>query len=195
MIGETIRRIREARRVGLRELARRSGVGVATLARLEAGQGDVKLSTLERVAAALGVPTAALLVPPEEVEAGLLLSHRPGLEVYAWAGVEEVAGRRFVVVWEPSRELGRVYIVLDESHPIGGLLHDAIGYDLEELPAKFTARTPFLRRWGAGPFGTNRPPKELYAAVAREYGFELMPLAGKEELREVWGRKAPPGRL
>ncbi len=56
-----LREIRERRGLSLRQLAAKSGVGVATLARLEAGEYDPRLSTLRRLAKALRVSVPALL--------------------------------------------------------------------------------------------------------------------------------------
>jgi transcriptional regulator with XRE-family HTH domain len=47
--------------VSLRALKQASGVAVATLARLEAGQGDPQLSTLTKIAKALNVTVAELI--------------------------------------------------------------------------------------------------------------------------------------
>jgi transcriptional regulator with XRE-family HTH domain len=56
-----LRMIREGKGVSLRGLKKRSGVAVATLARIEAGGYDPRLSTLRKVAKALGVTVAALI--------------------------------------------------------------------------------------------------------------------------------------
>ena len=56
-----LRQIREGREVSLRVLAKLAGVGVATLARMEAGEWDPRLSTLQKVAKTLGVTVAELI--------------------------------------------------------------------------------------------------------------------------------------
>lgn len=56
-----LRQIREGKGVSLRALKKISGVSVATLARLEAGQGDPQLSTLKKIAKALGVTVAEVI--------------------------------------------------------------------------------------------------------------------------------------
>ena len=55
--------LRKKRGLSLRQLAQASGVGLTTLVRLETGQPacDPRLSTLERLAAALKVSVPALL--------------------------------------------------------------------------------------------------------------------------------------
>jgi len=56
-----LRAIREGKGVSLRVLKKMSGVAVATLARIEAGGYDPRLSTLRRLAKALGVTVAELI--------------------------------------------------------------------------------------------------------------------------------------
>ncbi|MEO7860427.1 MAG: helix-turn-helix transcriptional regulator [Nitrospirales bacterium] len=56
-----LRAIREGKEVTLRALKKTSGVAVATLARIEAGGYDPRLSTLRRLAKALRVTVAELI--------------------------------------------------------------------------------------------------------------------------------------
>ena len=56
-----LRAIREGKGVSLRGLRKVSGVAVATLARIEAGGYDPRLSTLRRLAKALHVTVAELI--------------------------------------------------------------------------------------------------------------------------------------
>lgn len=56
-----LRAIREQQGFSLRALKKASGVAVATLARLEAGGHDPRLSTLLKIAKALGVTVADLI--------------------------------------------------------------------------------------------------------------------------------------
>jgi transcriptional regulator with XRE-family HTH domain len=56
-----LRAIRERKGVSLRGLKKTSGVAVATLARIEAGGYDPRLSTLRRLAKALEVTVAELI--------------------------------------------------------------------------------------------------------------------------------------
>ena len=56
-----LRAIREGKGVSLRVLKKMSGVAVATLARIEAGGYDPRLSTLRRLAKALSVTVAELI--------------------------------------------------------------------------------------------------------------------------------------
>src|SRR5688572_4377242 len=60
-VGRRVRRLRQARGVSLSELARRAGVGKATLSGLETGTRNPTLETLWAITAQLGVPIAAIL--------------------------------------------------------------------------------------------------------------------------------------
>lgn len=53
--------MRERQGIGLRELSRRSRVGLATLVRLESGNYDPQLSTLRNLARALNITVAELI--------------------------------------------------------------------------------------------------------------------------------------
>ncbi|MFE3454826.1 helix-turn-helix domain-containing protein [Nonomuraea sp. NPDC059194] len=79
-VGRKVRSLREERGISLSELARRAGVGKATLSGLETGTRNPTLDTLWAVTAQLGVPIAAVVgsaidevvVRGEAVEATLL---------------------------------------------------------------------------------------------------------------------------
>ncbi|ROR46001.1 helix-turn-helix domain-containing protein [Kitasatospora cineracea] len=64
-IGLRLRELRAARGLSLSELARRSGVGKATLSGLEAGTRNPTLETLYALTTALGLPLSAALPAPE----------------------------------------------------------------------------------------------------------------------------------
>ena len=56
-----LKRLRKTRGITQEVLARKAGVSLGYVARLEIGRHDPKLSTLKRLAKALGVPVAELL--------------------------------------------------------------------------------------------------------------------------------------
>jgi transcriptional regulator with XRE-family HTH domain len=56
-----IKRLRKAKGFTQEALARAAGVSLAYIGRLETGHHDPKLSTLRKLAKALGVPVTALL--------------------------------------------------------------------------------------------------------------------------------------
>jgi transcriptional regulator with XRE-family HTH domain len=64
-IGKAVKRWRQARGLSQRALAERSGVGYVNIARLELGQVDPRLSTLEKLAEALEIRLVDLLTEPK----------------------------------------------------------------------------------------------------------------------------------
>ncbi|MFD0328760.1 helix-turn-helix domain-containing protein [Streptacidiphilus monticola] len=62
--GRRVRRLRTERGLSLSELARRAGIGKATLSGLETGTRNPTAETLYALAGQLGVPLAAFLPPP-----------------------------------------------------------------------------------------------------------------------------------
>jgi transcriptional regulator with XRE-family HTH domain len=62
-VGPRVTALRAERGLSLSELARRAGVGKATLSGLEAGTRNPTLETLQAVTAALGLPLTALVGP------------------------------------------------------------------------------------------------------------------------------------
>ncbi len=58
------RAVRKAKGIGLRELARRSGIDAAHLSRVERGEATLSVETLSRVARALDLKDLARLLEP-----------------------------------------------------------------------------------------------------------------------------------
>ncbi len=56
-----IRRLRDERQLTQEQLAHKAKISLGYLARLETGRHDPKLSTLRKIATALGVPVTELL--------------------------------------------------------------------------------------------------------------------------------------
>ncbi len=67
-IAEAVRQWRAARGLSQRALAERAGMSYPILARLELGQTDPRLSTLEKLAEALGVSVPELFTPPSKAK-------------------------------------------------------------------------------------------------------------------------------
>jgi transcriptional regulator with XRE-family HTH domain len=61
MLATTIKRLRKRRGLTQQALAVRAGLTLGYIARLEIGMHDPRLSTLRKLAKALGVPVAGLL--------------------------------------------------------------------------------------------------------------------------------------
>jgi transcriptional regulator with XRE-family HTH domain len=64
-IGERLRDLRKRALMSQRELAKRSGVGVTTIVRIERNQVEPHGSTIRKVAEALGVDPYELVKPEE----------------------------------------------------------------------------------------------------------------------------------
>jgi predicted transcriptional regulator len=60
-LARTVKRLRAAAQLTQEGLARRAQVSLGYIARLETGHYDPKLSTLKKLARALGVPVTALV--------------------------------------------------------------------------------------------------------------------------------------
>lgn len=63
-VAEAVKRWRAVRGLSQRALAERAGIGYVIIARLELGQTDPRLSTLERLAEALRVTVPDLFTSP-----------------------------------------------------------------------------------------------------------------------------------
>ena len=63
-LGRNLRRARERRDLTQEQVAERSGVHATEVSRIEAGKRDPKVSTLERLAAAVEVSPGELLRKP-----------------------------------------------------------------------------------------------------------------------------------
>ncbi|MEJ5913966.1 XRE family transcriptional regulator [Pseudokineococcus sp. 1T1Z-3] len=92
-VGTRLRQLRARGGLSLSELARRSGVGKATLSELEAGRRNPTLETLFALTTALGEPLSAALPPAapqrppapdavDDVVDAWLLESSTGVEVY-----------------------------------------------------------------------------------------------------------------
>lgn len=58
-----LREVRERVLVTQAELSQRSGVAEATISRLESGRQEARISTVRKIAKALGVPASDLMAP------------------------------------------------------------------------------------------------------------------------------------
>ncbi len=64
-----LRGVRERQAVTQRELADTSGVAQANISRIESGEQKARLSTVRRLAVALGVAPGDLMAPPDATSA------------------------------------------------------------------------------------------------------------------------------
>lgn len=111
-VGEKLRRLREAKGVGVRGLARLAGVSPSLISQIENNQVTPSYSTLKSIALALGETEASFLVEdvPEEWVVVRSDSIRPvftgeeGVEVslYAFPGPRDKKMQSLVVTLEPG---------------------------------------------------------------------------------------------
>ncbi|MGK5553900.1 helix-turn-helix domain-containing protein [Actinomadura kijaniata] len=85
-LAANLRRVRGERDLSLSELARRSGIGKATLSQLEAGSGNPTIETVFSLSRVLAVPISDLLDPPRT--SGLTVVRGADVEVLRGQGVD-----------------------------------------------------------------------------------------------------------
>ncbi|MCS3468102.1 transcriptional regulator with XRE-family HTH domain [Pseudomonas sp. JUb42] len=139
-----VRRLRNAADLSQTALAEKSGVSRRMLVAIEAGETNVSLATLDRVAEALEVAFSDLIQAPEA-------SDHSRINEVAWAGVSpgskavllsKAVARREVEMWEFSLEPGEAYS--SEADPEGwseqiyvftGCLHIELAEQIREVGA------------------------------------------------------------
>jgi len=89
-IGRRVRRLRQERGISLTELARKAGIGKATLSGIETGTRNPSLEKLYAVAGQLGVPLAALLAEPHPHPQGQEAGREPAGPQVSGAAVDAV---------------------------------------------------------------------------------------------------------
>ncbi len=118
-VSQNVRRLRNALDMSQTALAEKSGVSRRMLVAIEAGEKNVSLATLDRVAEALEVAFSDLIQAPD---------HRDSSRIneVAWAGsipgsravlLAKATARREVELWEFSLEPGESYV--SEADPDG----------------------------------------------------------------------------
>jgi transcriptional regulator with XRE-family HTH domain len=85
-VGKRIRSLRKERKLSLEEISKRSGVGLATLSRIETGKGSGTFRTHQRIADALEVALPELYRGLEESEAEAVLTkpEQEGAETFTY---------------------------------------------------------------------------------------------------------------
>jgi len=137
-MAETLRGLREERRISLRELARRSGISVNALSQIERGLSSPSVSTLYRLVDALGVPIAAVFgaTPRREQIVYRRAEDRSRLPLPAgrWEGLggEDFAGRvqPFILTLDPGGDSGPD-AMLHTGHEFVLCLDGLLEYEVE----------------------------------------------------------------
>ena len=118
-VSHNVRRLRNGAGLSQSALAEKSGVSRRMLVAIEAGEKNVSLATLDRVAEALEVAFSDLIQAPE-------LADHSRINELAWEGTQpgskavllaKALARREVELWEFSLEPGDVYA--SEADPEG----------------------------------------------------------------------------
>lgn len=137
-VGGRLRQLRSARRMSLRELARRSGVSANALSMIERGLSSPSVGTLFRLAEGLGIPIASVFTPlttrHEVVFRRAEERTRMGIPVGTWEGLggEEFVGQvqPFVIRLEPGGASGSDAIV-HTGHEFVLCLRGQLEYTIE----------------------------------------------------------------
>jgi transcriptional regulator with XRE-family HTH domain len=166
-VGRRIRALREERGISLSALARRAGIGKATLSGLETGVRNPTLETLYAVTGQLGVPLAAVLSPPAT-------DANAGAPVVRGAAVEATL---LEVINDPDAtyELYRIRIragatQISPAHPTGVTEHLTVFRgDVTAGPV-----TAPLRTGAGGHLRWNADTPHLYAAGADDVEAALL---------------------
>jgi transcriptional regulator with XRE-family HTH domain len=118
-VSHNVRRLRHAAEISQNALAEKSGVSRRMLVAIEAGEKNVSLSTLDRVAEALDVAFTDLIKAPDNRDPSRI-------NELAWAGIHpgskavllgSASARSEVELWEWRLEPGEIYSA--ESDPDG----------------------------------------------------------------------------
>jgi transcriptional regulator with XRE-family HTH domain len=90
-LGTSLALAREAAQLTQGGLAARAGTSRATIAQIESGEGDPRLSTIGAIAEALGIPTFVLLLGKPDIERLAALAGKHQALAAGWPRTEEMA--------------------------------------------------------------------------------------------------------
>ena len=138
-VGESLRRLREARNLSMRLLAKNSGLSANALSMIERGRTSPSVSTLYKLADALEVPVTAFFGTPEERQQVIYLRAHDRSRVPivrgTWEGLggEKFVGRvePFVLNLETGADSGPAPLV-HTGHEFVFCLTGSIEYQVEE---------------------------------------------------------------
>jgi transcriptional regulator with XRE-family HTH domain len=195
-VGQNLRRLRTERDLSLRALADASDLNINTLSLIENGRISPSVSTLQKLAVALGVPIAAFFEVGSERQSIIFqkLNQRPRA-AFSHGTLEdlgtELAGRRaepFAVTLEPGADSGETPIVhtgLEFVYCLeGSLIYSIEAHEYKLEPGDslmFEARLP--HRWRNAGSAPGRWLLVLCPADDRDHPtlLHFMPGAGSEE--------------
>jgi transcriptional regulator with XRE-family HTH domain len=140
-VGHGLRKLRSERNLSIRALAEKSGLAVNTLSLIENGKTSPSCSTLQQIAAALGVPITAFFEtePPQNMVVHVRACQRShaafthGTLKDLGAGLRNRVVEPFIVTLEPNAGSGATSIV-HTGHEFVYCLQGRIIYTVEEHP-------------------------------------------------------------
>lgn len=209
ILGIKLRRARQEKGFGLKELAGRTGVSVSYLSEIEKGKKYPKHDKLLQLAGALDVTYEELVSPRFEGELGPLREifespfvqefpfHLYGIELEALFSLLTEAPSKARALVRTALEIGRLYDLEVEHFLLAALrsyqdLHGNYFAEIENLAADLRRE----RGWGAGVV----PEPEAVEAALADAGVvvenDLLARNGDlADLRSVWVESSKPQRL
>jgi len=166
-VGFRLRALRQKRGFSVRTLAERCGLSPNTISLIERGESSPSVSTLHRLAIALGVPITAFFEEPAEAVQAVLTraaerrrSGSAGLLLESLGtGLAEQALQPFMVTMEPGADSGRQPIVHGGQEMVF-CVHGELEYEVAGRPYRLAVGDALLfdarlsHRWsnpGASP--------------------------------------------
>jgi transcriptional regulator with XRE-family HTH domain len=138
-LGERLRHLREGRVLSMRQLAHTSGLSANALSMIERGLSSPSVSTLYKLADALGIPVTKFFSTEEEQQQVIFLRAHEGVRVpithglWEGRGGEKFVGRvePFVLTLEVGADSGTTLMV-HTGHEFVFCLAGSIEYEVED---------------------------------------------------------------
>lgn len=122
-IGQTIRRLREAAGLTLTHVAEAAELAKSTLSKIENGQISSPISTLMRLADALGVRLAEFFVDPSE-RPPYVLTRKGAGPVIAQNGSQFGYAYQSLAMDMPNKQAEPFLLTINPGDPVGEFRHD-----------------------------------------------------------------------
>ena len=195
-VGDRLRELREARSISMRGLATKSGLSANALSMIERGRTSPSVSTLYKLADALGVPITEFFAPPSEKQDVLLIRAEERTRIPfargVWEGLggEKFSGRvePFVLTLESGASSGQ-HMMVHTGHEFVFCLRGQLEYLVEKHVYELQAGDSLLfaarlsHRW-------RNPGNTVTNALVVLSGFS----EGETPLSMHWKDNALPGQ-
>jgi transcriptional regulator with XRE-family HTH domain len=150
-VGKRLRELREARNISMRALAAKSGLSANALSMIERGRTSPSVSTLYKLADALGVPITAFFGADSEKESVILIRADERKRVPFSRGVwEGLGGERFIGRVEPfvltleSGASSGIHSMVHSGHEFVFCLRGQLEYQVENKVFRLEAGDSLL---------------------------------------------------